>query len=331
MPGGYHVDDCLGLDGYLSRRLQRQVCRLTADRSFAKAEEDLAEAFGVRISAETLRQVSEEHGRRMARWQPQDRRTPATFQAATGAVEFTADAGKVNTRQEGWKDLKIAVLQKRPPGEPATAAEWDQQRLPAATARLCWGEIATSKQFRKDWRPWRRRVGITPMAAVHVLADGAGWIWKSADRVLTGSLQTLDMYHALGQLARAGQALYGEGTEGAGRFLDQGRQALLTEGWVGLCRRVGEEYAQGETPGRRAALERLVGYFAKHTHRLDYAERLSSGRAIGSGVVEGQAKTLGLRLKARGARWNRGNIRPMTALVCIRNSDQWEVYWSLAA
>jgi hypothetical protein len=34
-----------------------------------------------------------------------------------------------------------------------------------------------------------------------------------------------------------------------------------------------EEYAVGETPERRAALEKLVGYFVKHTTRLDYAER----------------------------------------------------------
>jgi len=37
-----------------------------------------------------------------------------------------------------------------------------------------------------------------------------------------------------------------------------------------------------------------VGYFTKHTGRLNYRERLASGRAIGSGVAEGQAKTLGI-------------------------------------
>ena len=31
---------------------------------------------------------------------------------AAGAVEFTIDAGKVNTREEGWKDLKIVKIAK---------------------------------------------------------------------------------------------------------------------------------------------------------------------------------------------------------------------------
>ena len=330
-PGGYHLDAELRLEGHLSRRLQRQVCRLTADRSFATSRADLHELLGVPLSVETLRTVSEKHGQQMAGWQTQDTTSTAAFAAASGEVEFTVDAGKVHTIEVGWKDLKIAVLQKRPLAEPATLEQWDQQRLPEATARLAWGAIAPSKRFRRRWRRWLRRGGVTQTAEVHVLADGAEWIWKSAGRVLTGSLQTLDIYHALGHVALAGQALYGEGAEAAERFRQRGRDALLREGWRGLCQLVAEEYAQGDTPLRRAALEKLVGYFAKHTMRLDYAERLQSGRAIGSGVVEGQAKTLGLRLKARGARWRLKNVQSMTALVCVRTSDQWEAYWAQAA
>jgi hypothetical protein len=321
----------LRLDGHLSRRLQRQVCRLGADRSFAKSREDLQQLLGITLSAETLRTVSEKHGQQMAAWQPHDRASTRGFQQASGEVEFTVDAGKVHTIEAGWKDLKIAVLQKRPLAESVSIGQWDQQRLPEAVARLCWGQVAPSKRFRRRWRRWLLQAGVGQTAQVHVLADGAGWIWKSVDRVLPGSLQTLDIYHALGHVALAGQTLYGEGSEAAEVFLQQGQDALLGEGWSGLCRLVAQEYAQADTPPRRAALEKLVGYFAKHTCRLDYAARLQTGRAIGSGVVEGQAKTLGLRLKARGARWRMRNVQSMTALVCVRSSDQWEAYWAQAA
>jgi hypothetical protein len=310
--------------------LQRQVCRKAADGSFERAREDLVEFLGVRVSAETLRTVSEAHGRCMARWQPQDTTGAAAFVAAAGAVEFTVDAGKVNTREEGWKDVKIAVVQKRPAGVPVAPEAWDKQRLPEATARLAWGEIATSKRFCKSWPERLRELGVEQMAEVHVLGDGASWIWKSVDRVLTGSLQTLDIYHALEHVAKAGQRLYGEGASEATAFLERGRTQLLAEGWTGLCRLVGEEYARGDTPERRGSLEQLVGYFAKHTQRLSYAERLQAGQAIGSGVVEGQAKTLGLRLKARGARWRKKNVKSMIAVVCVRNSNQWDTYWAQA-
>ena len=86
-----------------------------------------------------------------------------------------------------------------------------------------------------------------------------------------------------------------------------------------------------ERERRQVIVGRVIGYFSQHVGRLNYAERLGSGRAIGRGVVEGQAKTLGLRWKRRGARWNRVNVRPMASLVCVRHSPQWDAYWSQAA
>jgi len=71
-----------------------------------------------------------------------------------------------------------------------------------------------------------------------------------------------------------------------------------------------------------------MGYFATHRHRLGYRERLAEGRPIGSGLVEGAAKTLGLRLKARGARWLEGNVDKMAGLCCLRHSTFWDAYWT---
>ncbi len=108
----------------------------------------------------------------------------------------------------------------------------------------------------------------------------------------------------------------------------------MSDGWPGVCVWVAELLSvddPAECERRRRFTEKLLGYFSKHVGRLNYRERLASGRVIGSGAVEGQAKTLGLRLKSRGARWRLGNVRPMASLVCVRNSVQWNAYWSLAA
>ena len=85
-----------------------------------------------------------------------------------------------------------------------------------------------------------------------------------------------------------------------------------------------------ERERRFPATEKLLNYFAKHVGRLNYKEQLANGRAIGSGAVEGEAKTQGLRLKARGARWLIKNVRPVASLVCVRNSVQWDAYWLAA-
>jgi hypothetical protein len=281
-----------------------------------------------------VRKLVEGHGKQMARFQAQDTASEKAFQQAAGAVEFTTDAGKVNTREEGWKDLKIAVIAKRPKGESTTPEQWKKQRLPAPTIVLAFAMIATAKEFRKQWRPRLRRLGVTCLASVHVLADGASWIWKAIGRVLTGCLQTLDIFHACTHVHKCAERIYGQGSKETAAAYKHGRGLLIRQGWAGVCQWVGEllsiEDAK-ELERRQKATERLIGYFAKHVGRLNYAECLKAGRVIGSGQVEGKAKTLGLRLKRRGARWNKGNVAPMASLVCVRHSCQWESYWTLAA
>ena len=293
--GSYAADRLLGIDGRFSRTVQKHACRLSADVSFAATREHLRELLGVSVCAETIRTLVEGHGKAMARFQPVDEATAEAFRKAPGDVEFAVDAGKVNTREESWKDLKIAVISKRESGVGVSPAGWEDQRLPAATMVLAFAMIAAAKTFRRSWRSRLRRLGVTSFATVHALGDGAGWIWKSVGRSLTGCVETLDLFHACEHLAKAA----------AGDAVELERRRVVTE--------------------------RLIGYFSKHTKRLNYAGRLASGRAIGSGAVEGWAKTLGLRLKARGARWNKANVQPMASLVCVRHSPQWDAYWSTAA
>lgn len=329
--GSYAADAAVGIAGHLTVPLQKHVCRLTADVAFAKAADHLNALLEVSLSPETLRTVSHERGREMARHQPKDEAAAQLFRHAAGAVAFTVDAGKVNTRERGWKDLKIGVIQKRAAGEPVSPGDWPDQRLPGATATVAFARIATAKDFAGDGKKWLRRLGVRPFGEVPVLGDGADWIWKQANRVLTGGVQTLDFFHGCEHLGKAAERIHGEGTPGRAACFDRGKELLLTQGWTGVCAWVDEQLrgTDGEEQSRRQRLtDRVLLSFAKHATRLNYAERLASGRAIGSGSVEGQAKTLGLRLKARGARWNIRNVRKMASLVNVRNSSQWDTYWN---
>jgi hypothetical protein len=333
--GSYAADALLGIEGKRSTKtVQKHCCKLAAELSFAGTSETMYDMLGVELCAETVRTMVEGRGKEMARFQAEDTVSEKAFQEAEGEVEFTTDAGKVNTREEGWKDLKIGVISKREAGEPATPEQWKKQRLPAATMVLAFAMIATAKEFRKQWRPRLRRLGVTCLASVHALGDGASWIWKAVQRVLTGCVQTLDIFHACAHVHKCAERIHGEETAEAKAAYKQGRTLLVRLGWAGVCQWVGELLSvddEKERERRRTATDRLVGYFAKHAGRLNYAERLKSGRAIGSGQVEGQAKTLGLRLKRRGARWNNCNVAPMASLICVRHSSQWEPYWAMAA
>lgn len=334
--GSYAADGLLGIEGERqTKTVQKHCCDLAAEMSFAKTSEKMQSMLGVELCPETVRTMVEGHGKRMVEFQGADTASEQAFEKAAGEVEFTTDAGKVNTREEGWKDLKIGVFSKRKAGEPTTPEQWKSQRLPAATMVLAFAMIAPAKEFRKLWRPRLKRLGVTCLARVHALADGASWIWKAVQRSLTGCVQTLDFYHACQHLAKCAERVFGEATSESKSAYRQARTLLARNGWSGVCQWVAELLAvkeESERERRRKATDRLIGYFSKHTSRLNYAEQLQAGRAIGSGQVEGKAKTLGLRLKARGARWNKANVASMASLVCVRHSPiQWAAYWNVAA
>ena len=70
---------------------------------------------------------------------------------------------------------------------------------------------------------------------------------------------------------------------------------------------------------QRESLRRLRGYVSEHSEGLCYRERLSEGRAIGSGQVEGACKSMvGKRLKQTGARWKVRRLNRMAAICSIK-------------
>ena len=78
-------------------------------------------------------------------------------------------------------------------------------------------------------------------------------------------------------------------------------------------------------------LRALAAYLAKHPTRLSYAERLASGRGIGSGLVEGSVKRLvNRRLKLTGARWRVEHVGPLVELAAVIDTPDWHHFWTAA-
>lgn len=250
------------------------------------------------------------------------------FREAPGALEFLTDGTSVNTTG-GWKELRIALWLKRPLAEPAEPCEWMLRPLPKTTARSVLIDVAAAETFGARWRPWSGALAITDSRSVHVLADGAEWIWNQAEIQFPGARGTLDVYHAMERLAGAAKAIYGAESGAATAWSNAGTNWLIAKGWAGVCRWVAAVRADcGDDPQSLAETESLMGYISKHVAHLDYAEHLAQGRSIGSGPVEGAAKQLvGRRLKQTGARWVVTNTIKMATLCSCEYAEDWDDYW----
>jgi hypothetical protein len=325
----YPADARLGLDGFLSPQATRLACLAAASWSFDVASDRLEEIAGLRIDDETIRR----HCHRAAVGLAARREAAppaAAFAAAEGEVEFLTDGVMAPTR-DGWRELKLARFQVRPPGAPAGAADWAGRALPRPTASVAYATTADGEAFSARWAGWATALGIDPAGALTVLADGAAWIWSAAAERFPAADQVLDIFHASQHLAAAAAALFGEGTPEAAGWLERGRAGLLADGWPGLLDHLGATPTEGRSPSGQAALDEMIAYFAKHTDRVGYFGRLRAGRSIGSGAVEGLARRMGRRLKVPGRGWRIGNIDGMASLIATVDTPEWSGLWARPA
>ena len=326
----YPLDGRLGLEGFLSLQATRLACLAAASWSFDVAADRLAELAGVTMDGDTLRRCAEEAARGLQRRRETAEPAAARFAAAAGDVEFLTDGVFVPTRT-GWRELKMALFHKRRRGAPARPEEWATRELPTPTASVAYATLADCEAFTACWRPWAERLGVVDFSELSVLADGAEWIWRGAARQFPEAREVLDPFHALEHVAAAAKGLYGEGAAEATDWVARVRWSLLGDGWPGLCDQVGATLAAGVSPAGQAAVDNLVGYFAKHTERLGYCGRLQAGRSIGSGAVEGLARRMGDRLKTPGRGWRQDHLDPMATLVNLVQTTEWPDLWKPSA
>jgi len=327
--GAFRADAVLGLDGFLTRQAARLVVLAGVEHPFARAQQVLRAFCGWDVGAELIRRTTHAHARRAGAGRAR-RGDAVRFAAAPGAVELLIDAGKANTL-DGWRDVKVGVLGKRELGSPATPDRWDERELPALGARAVCAAVEGCEAFGARLRAESDRLGVTGASDVTVLGDGAEWIWNVASEHWPGASGVLDVYHAVEHVGGAVAAVFGEGTDATARHTAAGRAALVGGGKSGAERWLCGLIAAVPTGRSTDPLLALGAYLAKHPTRLGYADRLASGRSIGSGAVEGAIKQLlNLRLKRTGARWRAEHVGPLVELRALAHTPEWHELWNAA-
>src|SRR5439155_1270958 len=86
------------------------ACRAGVADPFRKAQALLRELAGWSVDADTLRRRCHEQAARAAAGRADRAALPAAFAQAAGDRELHIDAGKVNTVEGGWRDVKVAAL-----------------------------------------------------------------------------------------------------------------------------------------------------------------------------------------------------------------------------
>lgn len=314
------------MTGLLSPGGERMAVLAGVHDSFARAQRLMNEMLGWAPDDDVIRRTTHAAARRAAEARP-SRRDAGRFVAAAGAVELEVDAGKVPTTG-GWRDVKVAVFARRESGEPTPVENWADRKLPEPSFRAVVAAVEEAEEFAKRVRREADRLGATTADDATVLGDGAGWIWNLADEVLPQAQGVLDVFHAVEHVGDAIKATWAD-PDAAATHRETGVAVLLAEGKPGLDRWIAGLFDRLPRGSDGEALRGLSAYLAPHPTRLDYAARLSQGRSIGSGMVEGSIKQLvNRRMKRTGARWRVEHVGPLVELVALADLPEWHQLWA---
>jgi hypothetical protein len=327
--GCFPADRLLGVDGWLTPRAVGMACRAGIADPFRKAEALLEELAGWSIDADTLRRRCHEQAALAADSRQGRAALPEAFARAKGDFELHIDAGKVNTMEDGWRDVKMAVFARRGRGEGCDSTGLDQRELPAPQVRGVVAAVERREEFGPRVEAEALRLGVPLGFGLTALGDGAEWIWGLVDDHFHGAAEVLDFWHGAGKLAGAGSAALGDGQQFRA-WLQEAKGKLAADGYHGACEALAALSARAslsEEAGK--AVAEALNYFAAHKDRLNYAVRLRRGQSIGSGLVEGSIKQLvNLRLKRTGARWRVAHVGPFVELVALADSPEWHEHFA---
>ena len=325
----YPVDVTLKLPKKYSNGLKRVVARCVGQTSYEIARGNLIELCQIYLSATTIGNIAAETAREVSERLANNPAVCRKFQQAKGKTEFYADGAFVhilnddNTQE--WREFKLGAFAKREDGQSALPSEWATRKFPKPTATYAFAALVNKEEFQELCQQTRRTLGVGGVTSA--LGDGAKWIWNIVREVFGKTDECLDIYHGAEHISDCGKVLL-EGVAERKEWFERMRLVLLSEGLLGMERELSPLLSGKLKKSEREKIALLLEYFRNNAHRLNYAERLAQGRAIGSGLIEAACKSLvGKRLKQTGACWRLERVNRIAILCATLYSDQWEIAW----
>ena len=324
-------DQWAGMDAIqVTPHARKVIVTVSSAWSFDRASVKLKEICHMNVSDDTIERVCQHEGQEARKWLRVNEKTARAFEQAPGEPEFYSDGLKVNTT-EGWREMRVNLLQKRERGTPVVPEKWNDRVLPEVSVRLASCAIADSRLTGAMWKQWSQRMGLENSSELSVIADGAPWIWEQARKRLSPQASwCVDVYHVSEDLHRCARAMLGEG-EAARSWAVAELEELIRVGGPKYIQRLDKMIARATEAAHSEALRALRVDLQGNKDRMWYAHRLKQGKPIGSGAIEGACKTIGTRLKLNSARWRPRRAERFGALLCLEHAGQAASYWASKA
>jgi hypothetical protein len=283
----------------------------------------MARLFGVSVSPDTVRRLTEEAGALLAGIEQRELERleqEAPEEPAGPAVQQVSADGCMLSLVDGrWTEVRtiaIGTVTQREDGETRTQEVTYFSRHGSADAFIRQTTLPTYERG-------TRRAGT-----VAAVMDGASWLQELISEQCPSAIRILDFPHAASYLHTAAHAAFGQDSPAAEQWLDE---------WV-------PHFKTGEpdeiltalralpTPTSEAATAKgtAIRYLGGRKEQIRYADFREQGLPIGSGMVESAGKlVVEARMKGSGMHWAVRHLNPLLALRSRLCSGQWDQTWPL--
>lgn len=328
--------------GQVTAQLRHLSVLAGASWAYQTATGVIADLCGSQLSAETIRQLTNEAGQAEAQRQAaqayrlveptaqqvREEREPDRGSSGKPKVVHRLlvgmDGGWIGSReQKGGMEGKVAVLASEVEPVGKQGRHRLSQRRYVATFRSSaqLGQLAYAAVCQLQAEQAEEQV---------VLADGADWIGSECELHFPDAVKILDWPHLWRKVHRGMRALHPGKSKAQRAWRKQQYERLKPLLWHGQVEEA-LNHLRTLRPGSSQepikAFEELVTYVENQRQWIgNYEQWQQQGYPIGSGLVEREvALVINRRMKRQGMRWKRANADAVVALRVQRFNADWEV------
>jgi hypothetical protein len=353
--GIYPADVALGIERSNVSPGARELCTLMGmSQDFDQARADLKRVGGLSISKERLRQVTvtegnnatkvRDNGQLPAAWSADQAKLPegqtrvyvgvdGVLTPAVTQVEKDKRRQAHITRRQQRGKAGVSNLKPLPPPKAGSDEKFKEKKIGMfynqdKTRRHVFVTPRTCKKFGPLLGEYARQIGLDQADQIICLIDGAIWIYlQICSALLCVTTILLDFFHLAEHVHATARCCLGE-TQTARAWAAQLLAMAKASDVAGILAAIDTMRKKLRSPAKFKSADGLKQYISKRRNKmLDYAAALRDGQDIGSGPTEAMCKTLTLRLKRPGMKWDDDNAAAVMNLTAMRESGQWNAYW----
>ena len=297
------------------------MVRLGARLPFAQVADEMRLLFGVAVSADTVRRLTEQAGllqvaleqRELQRLEHEAPPEPA----GPDVQQVSADGAMVPLVGGAWTEVRTIAI--------GTITE--QEGEAHATDLSYFSRRCSADAFvRQATLPTYER-GTRGAQTVVAVMDGASWLQELIDEQCPAAVRILDFPHAVSYLNRAAHAAFGTGSRESATWLDEWVPKLKADEPEAVLAAL--RALPSPTPEAAKVKRTALRYLRQRQEQIRYASFQEQGYPIGSGIVESAGKlVVEARLKGSGMHWAPTNVNPLLALRGRLCSGRWEETWA---